>query len=640
MKKRFALKSCFALAACFAFTPLLLSCTETKENHFEGVHAFKVTVVPYIGGFGTEANPLKYPTSFVNAAGECPAGETCFKMRLQARAVGIDGEFLPDYNDTVSINAVPGKLDIDHVTFQNGIAGEYIENEDGTVTFSEGIDIQLRYAYGPTRIWVEDVDQKPVLSMPGMVCPNDRYSADRRKCEPSLATGVSQEYTFEQQTIKMIQYNPDQLDGDSPLLREYGQIKAQKGHDLVVTNVVSTGFYLTDLGDDDYNSIFIFTYSQPGRVEIGDRVCEVSGGIAEFTGMTQLQFPSWGIQNKERSTAEDTDPAPEDGEQGVGTCIDKETGEVRDCTPEELEAMNAIVDCSDVYYDHVLTKEEKKTFAYVAPPAPRVLTADILKLNELSASTGKVGYDGSSVRTHPTQTNALEKLEGSVITIENIRLSTEFINCDDNGNGKIESNSEESDCRTACSNNSKRCTELSNLDSYDQWRAWTIEKNPDGSISDTTGAEVSVSSSSLISGFDITKGCVTWDDLTTGRRMMRCPQRHLLRLTGNLKQILPGCSGTALCFASKWRPAMVMTVIEPRIKTDLIMDEEFNAKAEIEFANCYADDRQYGCWETCKADGGVCTCEAFEKYRKTHNTDKNNKPLDPSLLRCRENYNN
>ena len=618
------------MAACLALAPCFLSCTEKEENHYEGVHAFVVKVIPDDNNFGTDEQPLQYATSFLSSSGACPSGETCFGMKIGAYAVGIDGTFLSNYNETVQLSAEPGQLDVTTVTFKNGLVGEWTMDSKGKpAQLTQGIDVQMRYAYGKTRLWVEDTEQKQVVKMPGMRCPNDRYTEDKRYCEPTLATGVSQDFTFEPQTIRMIQYNHDQPDGDSPLIREYGQLKAQKGHDLVVTNVVSTGFYITDLADPDYNSIFIFTYSQPGRVEIGDRVCEVSGGISEFTGMTQLQFPSWGIQNKERSTAEDTDPAPEDGEQGVGSCIDKETGKVRDCTPSELEAMKAIVDCSNVYYDKPLTKEEKKKFAYIDPPAPRVLSSDILKLSELSSKAGKYGFDGSSLRTHPKQTFALESLEGSVVTIENVRLSTEFINCDDNGNGKIESNSEESDCRTECSNNSNRCTELSNLDSYDQWKAWTIDGD----------AEISVSSSSLISGFDITSGCITWDDLVTGRRMMRCPERRLLQLTGNLKQILPGCSGTALCYSSKFRPGMVMSVIEPRIKTDLIMDDEYNAKAEQQFKLCHEDDRQYGCWETCKTNGAICTCDAFAEFRKTNNTDNAGNALDASLLKCRESLN-
>ncbi|MBQ9816845.1 MAG: hypothetical protein IJM59_05190 [Proteobacteria bacterium] len=600
MMKKYTLQSCLALAACMALAPMALSCVEKESKHVYGVHAFIVKTMPENGDYGSVFSPLKYPTAF-SKDGVCPSGETCFDISVGAYAVDIEGNFLPEYNDTVTLSAEPGKVSSSEVTFVNGLLGQW-EMVDGKPTkLIEGQKVGIRFTHGNVRIWVEDSMRKLKTATEYGLCFNDRETEDGVYCEPTLATGVSEEYVFEPQTVKMIQYNPEQKDGPSPLLKEYGQLKARKGHDLVVTNVVSTGFYITDLGDPDYNSLFIFTYSQPGRVEIGDRVCEVSGGIAEFTGMTQLQFPSWGIQNKERSTAEDIDPAPEDGEQGVGSCVDKETGIIRDCTEEELEAMNAIVDCSDQFFDHELTKAEKKAFAYLDPPAPRILSSDILKLNNVS--DGSTGSDGNKLRTNPDQTNALERLEGAVVTVQDIRLSTDFVNCDDNGNGKIESNSEEADCRTDCQSNSTRCTEISNLESYDQWKAWTIEGE----------AEVSVASSSLIAGFDITKGCLSWIDPVTNRRMMRCPERHLKRLTGNLKQVLPGCSGSRFCYSSGFRPSMIMTVIEPRLSTDLIMDEEFNAESEKAFEECVNDKE---CLAACKEYGGACTCDKFEEYRR------------------------
>lgn len=617
--KKHTWKSCLALATCMVAVPLMLGCVEKEENHYLGVHSFIVKVIPQDGQFGSADAPLKFPTTFSDM-GQCPEDETCYDVSVGAYAVDIEGNFLPDYNETVHINAEPGKLSVDTITFTNGVVGQWARDANGKpTTLLSGQTVGMRYTHGSTRIWVEDTDRRPATVMG---CLNDRITEDKRYCEPTMASGVSEEFTFESQTIKMLQYNPEQLDGDSPLLKKYGQLKAQKGHDLVVTNIVATGFYITDLGDPDYNSIFIFTYSQPARVEIGDRVCEVAGGVAEYTGMTQLQFPSWGIQNKERSTAEDTDPAPEDGDQGVGSCVDKKTGEVRPCTDEEIEAMNALVDCSDVYYDRPLTKEEKKAFAYIEPPEPRVISPDLLALKAADSKNASTGYDGSRLRTNPVQTNALERLESSVVTLQNVRLSTEFINCDDNGNSKIESGTAEAECRTKCQTSGKRCTELSNLENYDQWLAWTLDGN----------AEISVASSTLIADFDILAGCYSWIDPSTNRKMMRCPERHLKRLTGNLKQILPGCSGAnsaSACYASKFAPAMVMSVIEPRIKNDLILDEAYNKVAEAAFQRCISDTRPGGCLETCKAYGGFCTCEDFAKYRQDY------PPTDPTLpLAC------
>ena len=620
-------KSCLFVAACLSLCPALLSCVDHEKRHIDGVHAFIVKTVPADGASrGTADAPLDFATEFAKA-GSCPSGETCYNVKLSAYAVDIEGRFLKDYNGEVTLSARPGKVcvldgsecdgsDV-KIRFVNGIAGGFVFDGDNPrdIDVTKALDVGVRYAHGTTRIWVEDKDRVSKLDVPDGICLNHRDTEDGLYCEPSLATGVSEEYVFPEQTVKMIQYNPENKDGQSPINKDYGQIRAQKGHDIVVTNVVSTGFYITDLGDPNYNSMFIFTYSQPGRVEIGDRVCEVSGGIAEFTGMTQLQFPSWGIQNKERSTAEDTDPAPEDGDSGVGSCIDKETGQERPCTDEELAAMKAIVDCSDVYNDHPLSKEEKKAFAFIEPPEPLILSPEMLLLQ--APSDGKT----TGKKTNPIQTEALERLESSVVTLQNIRLSTEFIDCDDNGNSKIESNSDEADCRTECQNNSTRCTEISNLRAYDQWQAWTIdeeEHNPDNE------AKISVASSALIANFDITADCISWVDPETNRQKMRCPERHLVRLTGNLKQVLPGCSGASSllpCIASNFKPEMIMTVIEPRIKTDLIMDEAFNEMAKLRFDECVDDVRPGGCRDTCKDSADACTCDEFAQYRKTHPRD-------------------
>jgi hypothetical protein len=560
-------KSCLALAACLAMSPLFLSCVEKSSSHYEGVHSFIVHAIPVSGNYGTADNPLPYPYRFGDYA-----------VDVSAYAVDINGNRISDFNETVSLTAQPGQLDVTSLKFVNG----EVNNQR----------VNMRFTHGTTRLWVEDTERKPVLiNMPdGSIdvrsCPNNKYSEDGKFCEPSLATGTSELFTFQPQTIRMIQYNPDAPAGDSPLIRNYGQLKAVAGHDLVVTNVVSTGFYVTDLGDDSYNSIFIFTYSQPGRVDIGDRVCEVSGGVAEFTGMTQLQFPSWGIQNKERSTAEDIDPAPEDGEQGIGTCVDKETGETRRCTEEELEAMAAIVDCSDVYNNGVkLEGDAKKAFAYIEPPTPRVLSDNILDIANV---------------------DKLESLEGSIVTVTDVRLSTDFVNCDDNGNGKIESNSSESDCRTQCSSDSMTCTELSSLDSYDQWRAWTLSGN----------SEISVASTSLIANFNITSDCLSWIDPASQRQMMRCPERHFKRITGNLKQVLPTCSGQTPCDPKGELPGsrairsnLVMKVIEPRFHSDLVEDTAFNKAALDDFNACI---RNPACEAACKTSGKNCSFAAFQ----------------------------
>ena len=506
------------------------------------------------------------------------------EIGIAAYAVDVHGNFNKDFNGTVTLKSVPGELNVQTVTFKNGLLGTWDNPNDPANSNPTAYEkVELRFAYGPTRLWIEDGT------------PNEHGIL-----QGSLATGVTEEFYFEDQTIHTIQYNPDIPDGMTPLLKQFGNVKAKKGHDLVVSNVVSTGFYVTDIGEkgmkDGFNSIFIYSYSQPSRVDIGDRICEVTGGIAEFTGMTQMQFPSWGIQNKERSTAEDTDPAPEDGDTGVGYCVDKDTGLPRPCTDEELANMAEIVDCWATFnperanecLDTVLTetygegtperaaakekcKAEKKAFAYIEPPQPLDINWQILMC----------GADGN-VDGDKTQCEKLEAMESSIVTIEDIDLSSYFIDCDDNGNGKIDSKTDEATCRTECNNNPK-CTEYSNLDSYDQWKARANGKYGESTIS----SEISVASSALIAGFDILDGCVNiFDDNL--RKNVFCQKRKFKRLTGTLKQVLPGCYAKKIncgeCFSSNEN--IVMTVIEPRFRSDIIEDKAYNATEKTAFETC------------------------------------------------------
>ncbi len=521
--------------------------------------------------------------------------EPGYKIGIAAYAVDVNGNFNPSFNGTVTIKSVPGELNVQTVTFVNGILGKFANPSDPANSAVTGYaNIELRFAYGPTRLWVEDAHENEY---------GVRFG--------TLATGVSDEFYFEEQTIHHIQYNPDQEDGRTPLFKQFGNVKARPKHDLVVSNVVSTGFYVTDVGEDGlkdgYNSIFIYSYSQPARVDIGDRVCEVSGGIAEFTGMTQMQFPSWGIQNKERSTAEDTDPAPEDGDNGAGTCVDKVTGEPRPCTEEELANMGEIVDCWSTYEperaaectDDALDQKyatdpfgraeakrkcklDKEAFAYIQPPQPLSIDWKVLTC----------GADGSTSDRSTGETadkeacSKLEAMESSIITVENVQLSNYFINCDDNGNSKIDSNTDEATCRNECNNNAN-CTEYSNIDSYDQWKARAIGEITLNGVKTSVSSEVSVASSSLVSGFDILTGCKSIED-SNNRKNIFCQKRRFKRLTGTLKQVLPGCYAEKInenkCMSSAEN--IVMSVIEPRFSSDLLEDKAYNQAMEKEFVEC------------------------------------------------------
>ena len=187
--KLHTLKSCLVLAACLGISAASFSCVETESNHYEGVHSFIVkTIAP--AGYGSELSPLQYPTKFTAADGSC--SESCYDLQLAAYAVDINGKFIKDYNQTVTLTARPGQLNTKTITFKDGVVGEWTYDDKGNpVEPISGRKLSLRYANGSTRIWVEDTLQ--TVKKDGVACVNNKVSPDNHYCEPSLAISTMRE---------------------------------------------------------------------------------------------------------------------------------------------------------------------------------------------------------------------------------------------------------------------------------------------------------------------------------------------------------------------------------------------------------------------------------------------------------------
>ncbi|MDX9722960.1 MAG: hypothetical protein RBU37_19580 [Myxococcota bacterium] len=488
------------IALLFALLSATFGCNDEETLAPREIIAYTVEFVDASPmSIGAAEQPLPFNTLF-----------TEYEVRVNVRAIGQDGAVFPT-NQRLVLRSIPGEV---------SPKSSVIKLNNGEAL---NVSVQMRYAFGETRIWVEDVGlpDDPTVNEcadgldndgDGLIdWPNDPscgWADDVSEWPASYVTGVSPKMYFELPTVRSVQRNPDVATGHSPLMGYYVEIQGRTGHDLVVTNVVANGFYVADLADQSYNNLFIFNFSHPDDVYIGDRVCDVGGGVTEFNAFTQLQFPSWGIQGKQRSGADKRQPTPEDEEQAL------------------IQSEVEIVDCSAQYGVARLSKK-------LEPPAPVLLDNKLL---------GNLA--------------AMERLEGAVVTVKDIELSTRFIDCDDNGSQRIESGTPEAACRTLC-NKDPLCTELSSLYAYDQWR---------GRVGDT--AEVSVSSTQLVADFDPLAGCEgpTYDaDL---RVNYTCPARRLTRVTGSLRQVVPTCEKIGPCDPAK--ESIVMFVIDPRYASDIV----------------------------------------------------------------------
>ncbi|RME26556.1 MAG: hypothetical protein D6806_06035 [Deltaproteobacteria bacterium] len=271
------------------FAAALTSCTEHKQLEAE-LAGFDVEItVEGTGGDGTPAKPF-----------DIPSGE--LTVHYTARAFDTRGMDLP-FSGQVRIDAVPGEI---------------VPQDPATADFSEGLlsgTLQVRKVFGRFALWVEDVRLEPSDVVRGAT------SMQLVRRTGSFATGVSNTVYFKKPTLAEIQYAP-WLEAEanidtSALPNEFVDIDcragdtagpfAADGHgQLVVTGIFNEGFFVTDVaGGSDFDHLYVYTYSYPDELEIGDRLDRLVGSSQDFSGCTQISFPSW-----RRATDDKLDPEP------------------------------------------------------------------------------------------------------------------------------------------------------------------------------------------------------------------------------------------------------------------------------------------------------------------------------------------
>ncbi len=190
---------------------------------------------------------------------------------LAARALDAKGEVVTDYQGPAHLKAVPSTLvSSDEVDFTQGEAG--------------GVPVTLYRAFGDVRIWIEDAgtDESP----------------------GTWATGVSPAIHFSLPTVAEMQSTTDSH--SSPLNGANVSLRLSD-RQMLVTGITQDGFYATDVAAKnlDFASVFAFNFSRPDDIEVGDRVVEFNGNVYEYLGYTEVQYPSWKVEDTKISL-----PAP------------------------------------------------------------------------------------------------------------------------------------------------------------------------------------------------------------------------------------------------------------------------------------------------------------------------------------------
>jgi hypothetical protein len=240
-------------------------------------------------------------------------GTTSFVVEILSPAdLGAADRRLPPTDRTVMLRVTAkdahNEVDVGYagaVDVYTHFLGTLTPDHDGTppdltMLLADGVgtaSLTLPNAFGPTYLWVEDV-----------------RGTDERG--PTFATGTSATIWYRDPFLDDVSRPNDETALDalerSPLEGKQVKIETSKAGvqgALIVTGVYSQGYTLSDVdcstlpcASTPYGHVFVFTFNRPraestmpgvsGKaIEIGDDIMWVSGGVGEFNGFTELNFP-------------------------------------------------------------------------------------------------------------------------------------------------------------------------------------------------------------------------------------------------------------------------------------------------------------------------------------------------------------
>jgi hypothetical protein len=286
---------------------------QTESGLPEQVSGERIVVTITGGNLGDPQNPL--PIQFTPSSP--------YTLHLEMRRAD-DDSVDTEFNSYVRISSKPGTVfsvnggqDGRNVLLQNGVA--------------DNVSVTLVAAFGPTRIWAQDIGYTPGGIAPGdpppqcsngidddgdgrvdyPADPGCFASNDDDETEGTGASGVSPNIYFALPRIADVRGGLTTSGTGTPF--PFEQVNIDTGYDLasnnfqwdtVVTGLVSDGFFVTDLqnGTPDaqqglgYGSVFAYTFSAPQKIGVCDRLRLLDGTSADFYGFTELNFPTWAVE--------------------------------------------------------------------------------------------------------------------------------------------------------------------------------------------------------------------------------------------------------------------------------------------------------------------------------------------------------
>ena len=190
---------------------------------------------------------------------------------INITALGYDKKQLANYTGEVEIGLLYGE----------NAAVSRIKMENG---YAENIEVKMRYCLDNDRVVVQEVKKHE---------GEETYA-------PTGKMGVSPVFYTEVATISAIQGTTKGDKGRSSAFNNRNL--TLKDREMVVIAVIEGGFYLHEVGAEDYSSVYMYTYSTPyvdDNVEdnmflpVGTLIESANGSVFEFFGFTEMSFPTF-----------------------------------------------------------------------------------------------------------------------------------------------------------------------------------------------------------------------------------------------------------------------------------------------------------------------------------------------------------
>ena len=253
----FVMKKRFLLVILMLFLTVSCGGATGKKPKNKGLSGFKVE---FAGDFDPGT-----PENRIDSLGKD------IKTTINITALGYDKKPLADYNGEVEIGLLYGdNADVARITVENGYAGN--------------VSVKMRNCLDYDRVVVQEVKKHE---------SEETYA-------PTGKIGVSPVFYTTVATISAIQGTVKGAKGKPSAFNNRNL--TLKDREMVVIAVIEGGFYLHEVGVEDYSSIYMYTYSTPYvddnleeamSLPVGTLIESANGSVFEFFGFTEMSFPTF-----------------------------------------------------------------------------------------------------------------------------------------------------------------------------------------------------------------------------------------------------------------------------------------------------------------------------------------------------------